>query len=166
MSLISAVLFLLWQLKMSITKAIRILSELVPWKCVCVCVCFHRIWASYMNLFRSSAPFCNRPLPLPRLLFCQFALTANQLFFVPWLNLSTKSCASLWMNFYLEVMHLFAKAHSRCSTPFFNQLAWTHTHTHTHTHTLPCQILPILGKDCGFQLVRSFCGPTDRQSDN
>ncbi len=37
MSLISPVLFLLWQLKMSIMKAIRLLREFVPGFCYCAC---------------------------------------------------------------------------------------------------------------------------------
>ncbi len=42
-----------------------------PWP-VEGCVCFYKVWPCYIILFRSSAPFCYRPLPLPRALLASW----------------------------------------------------------------------------------------------
>ncbi len=61
----------------------------------CVCVFFYKVWLCYMNLLRSYASFCYRPLHL----FCQLARTVNQLSFGSWptfpLNL-VQVCESIW----------------------------------------------------------------------
>ncbi len=61
-------------------------------------------------------------------------------------NISTKSCASLWI--YLEVMHLFAISHSHCHTLFshWHKHRNTPSHTHTHTHLISMPNFGLLGR--------------------
>ncbi len=61
-----------------------------PWP-VTVYACFYKVWLCYMSLFRIYAPFCNRPLPLPRPLFCQWPEQLISCPFMLMTSLITKS---------------------------------------------------------------------------
>ncbi len=102
--------------------------------CVCVCVFLFKFWPSNMNPFRSYVPFCFRPLPLPRPLFCLLTRTDNKQSFDSWptapLNLM-QVCSFIWK------LCTFLQQATQIATPPFSLLAWiTNTLFYTHARTL------------------------------